>query len=79
MAIQRTRHILPKLPKMQNKHKSKKHTKGERMNLIVKEIEFDLEGKVVGLKGTYKKRKCFSIITDKTLFWEEQGINYMGG
>jgi hypothetical protein len=45
----------------------------------IKEIEFNSDGKCVGLKGSFKKSKYFSIVTDKIIYWAEFELDYCGG
>ena len=49
------------------------------VDLNILASQFDDEGRYIAMKGTIRKKGIFSIITDKTLFWAEQGIEYIGG
>jgi hypothetical protein len=46
--------------------------------MSIEEIEFNNEGMVVAMKGTFKRSKVFSYTTDKILFWAEYDIDYVG-
>ena len=52
------------------------------MVMQIREIELDFKDGVVGFKsakGTFKKSKCFSVNTDKIIYWANYGIDYAGG
>lgn len=48
----------------------------------VKEIELGLVNGIVRIKnakGTFKRSKYFSLITDKNIYWAEFELEYCGG
>jgi len=45
----------------------------------VKAIELDDTGRIVSMKGTFKKPKHFSYTTSKVYFWANFSLDYCGG
>jgi hypothetical protein len=45
----------------------------------ITELELNTDGKIIALKGTFKRSRVFSVITDRVIYWAEFGLDYVGG
>lgn len=45
----------------------------------VREIQLNNEGKIIGLKGSFKRQRPFSSTTTKVYFWSFYELDYAGG